>query len=82
MAYYFYFCSTEWNSELFSLPRNGSERNSESYASIFVPRYRIPSIFLFLGMVRNGIPRVLHSAEQPEFRRNKLIVPPIPSSAE
>jgi hypothetical protein len=26
----FYFCSTERNSELFSLPRNGSERNSES----------------------------------------------------
>jgi hypothetical protein len=26
----FYFCSTERNFELFSLPRNGSERNSES----------------------------------------------------
>ncbi len=26
----FYFCSTERNSELFSLPRNGSERNPES----------------------------------------------------
>jgi hypothetical protein len=25
-----YFCSKEWNSELFSLQRNGSERNSES----------------------------------------------------
>ncbi len=79
---YFYFCSTERNSELFSLPRNGSERNSESFASIFVPQYGIPSIFLFLGMVRNGISRVLRSAEQPEFRRNKPIVPPIPSSAE
>ncbi len=26
----FYFCSTERNSKLFSLPRNSSERNSES----------------------------------------------------
>jgi hypothetical protein len=33
-------------------------------------------------MVRNGIPRVLRSAEQPEFRRNKPIIPSIPSSAE
>ncbi len=51
-----------------------------SFASIFVPQYEIPSIFL--GMVRNGIPRVLRSAEQLEFRRNKPIVPPFPSSAE
>jgi hypothetical protein len=43
-------CSTERNSELFSLLRNGSERNSESFASIFVPLYGIPSIFLFRGM--------------------------------
>jgi hypothetical protein len=27
----FYFCSTERNSELFSLPRKGSEWNSESF---------------------------------------------------
>jgi hypothetical protein len=27
----FYFCSTERNSELFSLPLKGSERNSESF---------------------------------------------------
>ncbi len=33
-------------------------------------------------MIRNGIPRVFCSAEQPEFRRNKPIVPSIPSSAE
>jgi hypothetical protein len=51
------FCSTKWNSKLSSLPRNGSEQNSESML-IFVPRYRIPSIFLLCGMVRNGIPRV------------------------
>ncbi len=85
---YFYFCSAERNYELFSLPRNGLERNSESlllvlfhgmqfwaffssaewfvtefreFASIFVPLYIIPSIFLFHGLVRNGIPRVFSS---------------------
>jgi hypothetical protein len=30
-----YFCSTEWNSELFSLPRNGSEGNSERLLILF-----------------------------------------------
>jgi len=78
----FYFCSTEWNSELFSLPRNCSEWNSESlllflfygtefpncflfcgmvqtkfreFASIFVPQYRIPSIFLLRGTAGNPL---------------------------
>ncbi len=41
----------------------------------FVPRNGIQSCFLFHGMVRNGIPRVSYSTEQPEFRRNKPIVP-------
>ncbi len=54
---YFYFCSTERDSELFTLLRNGSERNSKSFVSIFVPRHGIPSIFLFLGMVWNGSER-------------------------
>jgi hypothetical protein len=72
-----YFCSTKRNSELFPLPRNGSE-----FASIFVPQYRIQSIFLLCEMVLNGFPRVFCSAEQPEFRRNKPIVPSIPSSME
>jgi hypothetical protein len=75
----FYFCSTEWNSEHFSLPRNSLEQNSESllifllhgtefrawfgqefreFASIFVPLYRLPSIFLLHGMILNVIPRV------------------------
>ncbi len=76
---------TERNSECISLPRNGSERNSESlllflfygtelrvifssaegfgtefreHASIFDPRNRIPSCFLFRGRVGNGIPRI------------------------
>jgi hypothetical protein len=39
-----YFCSTERNSELFSLPLKGLEGNSES--------------LLFRGMIRNEIPRV------------------------
>jgi hypothetical protein len=30
-----YFCSTERNSELFSLPRNGSDRNSERHLILF-----------------------------------------------
>ncbi len=55
-----------WN---YFFPRNALKQ----FAYIFVPRYGIPSIFLFRGMVRNGIPRVLCSAEQPEFRRNKPI---------
>jgi hypothetical protein len=53
-----------------------------AFASNFVPWYRIPSIFLLCGTVRNGIPRIFCSAEQPEFRQNKPIVPSIPSSAE
>ncbi len=65
------FFSTEW-----------LETEFREFASIFVPRYRIPSFFLLCGMIRNGIPRVFCSAEQPEFRRNKPIVPSIPSSAE
>ncbi len=96
------------NSELLSLPLNGSEQNSEclfiflfhgtefrvffssvewlgtefrAFASNFVPWYRIPIIFLLCGTVRNGYPRIFHSVEQPEFRRNKPIVPSIPSSA-
>jgi hypothetical protein len=39
-----YFCSTEQNSELFSIPLKGLEGNSES--------------LLFRGMIRNEIPRV------------------------
>ncbi len=100
---------SERNSELLSLPPNGSEQNSKclliflfhgtefrvgissaewfrteflAFASNFVPWYRIPSIFLLCGIVRNGIPRIFCSAEQPEFRRNKPIVPSIPSSTE
>ena len=44
-----YICSTERNSELFSLPRKGSERNSESFCSGEQPEFRrklpfVPSI--------------------------------------
>jgi hypothetical protein len=80
----FYFCSTVQNSKHFFLPRIGSEQNSESFlfrgTSRILPEqinctvlYRIPSIFCFQGMVRNGIPRVFCSTEHPEFRRNKPI---------
>jgi hypothetical protein len=43
------FCSTEQNSEFFSLPRKGSERNSEIFCSAEQPEFRrkepfVPSI--------------------------------------
>ncbi len=91
----FNFFTMEWNSEYFSPLRKGLEQNFESFllprwfrtefrefASIFVPWYRILSIFLLCGMVRNGILRIFCSAEQPEFHRNKPIVPSFSSSAE
>ena len=52
----FYFCSTERNSELFSLPR-GFGTEFREFASIFVRRNGIPRCFLFRGRIRNGIPR-------------------------
>jgi|688.fasta_scaffold932393_1 hypothetical protein len=76
------FVFTERNLELFSLQWNSFGTEFQVFASIFVPRYRIPSIFLLCRMVRNGSPRVFCSAEQPEFHRNKPIVPSFPSSAE
>jgi hypothetical protein len=39
-SYCFYFCFTERNSELFSLPRKGSERNSEIFSSAEQPEFR------------------------------------------
>ncbi len=45
-------------SQLVSLPRNGSERHSESLFLFFVARKGIPSCDLFRGMVWNGIPRI------------------------
>jgi hypothetical protein len=45
-------------SELVSLPRNGSERHSESIFLLFVARKGISSCVLFRGMVWNGIPRI------------------------
>jgi hypothetical protein len=40
MGVFFYFCSTERNSELLSLPRKGSERNSEIFCSAEQPEFR------------------------------------------
>jgi hypothetical protein len=33
LGVYYYFYSMKWNSELFSLPRNGSERNSALFCT-------------------------------------------------
>ncbi len=52
----FYICSTERNSESFSLPLEFG-REFREFASIFVPRNGIPSPFLFRWSVRKGIPR-------------------------
>ncbi len=46
-----------------------------AFATNFLPWYRIPSIFLLCRTVRNWIPRIFCSVEQPEFRRNKPVVP-------
>jgi hypothetical protein len=52
------YSATAFYSELVSLPRNGSERHSESIFLFFVARKGIPSCVLFRGMVWNGIPRI------------------------
>jgi hypothetical protein len=49
----FYFCSTERNSELFSLPRNGSERNHESLLLFFFHSTEFQAFF----PLRNGSER-------------------------
>ncbi len=92
-VYLLYFCSTERNSEAFSLLLKDSEQNPESLllfllcrtefrarfssaefqesASIFVPLYRVPSIFFFHEMVWSRIPRDFCSTEQPECCRSE-----------
>jgi hypothetical protein len=84
---------TEWHGKI-GFPKNPAPVNSvflsetcfrtefREFASFFVSRYRTPSFFLLCGIVQNAIPRVFCSAEHQEFRRNKPIVPYIPSSAE
>ncbi len=65
----FYICSTEWNSELFSLPLKGLKGNSESILLFLFPWNRIPSCFssaevlgwkfqefASISVKRNGIP--------------------------
>ncbi len=42
-----------------------------SICILFCSMVKIPSIFLLCRTIRNGIPRIFCSAEQPEFRRNK-----------
>ncbi len=48
----------------------------------FFPWNDLLSISIFLIMVRNRIPKVFSSTEQPDFCRNKPFVPSIPPSAE
>jgi hypothetical protein len=54
----FFFSSTEWNSELFSLPLKGFGREFREFACIFGLPDGIPSCFLFRRRVWNGIPRI------------------------
>ncbi len=65
----------------FSVPRNGSEQNSERLL-LFCSMVQNSEKFPLWGTFPNRILRVFCSAEQPEFRRNKPIVPSIPPSAE
>jgi hypothetical protein len=53
----FYFCSTEWNSELCSLPRNGSEWNSKSLLLVLFHGMGFGVVFSSIR-VRNRIMRV------------------------
>ncbi len=64
----FYFCSTEWNSELFSFPQKDSERNSDNLllfftelnSKLFSVRQKggsernYESVLLFFSMERNS----------------------------
>ena len=75
----FLFIGTEF--QLFSLPRR-IQNVIPRVSSIFVPRNRILSCFLFRGRVRKGILRVFCATGQPEFRRKYPFVPAIPSSGE
>jgi hypothetical protein len=76
----FVICSTEQEFRVVFSSAEWFGTEFQVFSSIFVPWHGIPSCFLFCGMVRNGIPRVFCSAEQPEFRRNQATVPSIPSS--
>jgi hypothetical protein len=79
-SYLFLFCVTEFRVVFSSTEWFRME--FREFAEMFVSQNIIPSNFFLCGMVRNGIFIVFCSAEQPEFRRNKPIVPAIPSSAE
>jgi hypothetical protein len=71
-----FFSSAEWfRMEFwkFSVPRNGSERNSESLLQFCSMVQNSPSIFLLWGTVHNGIQRVFCSAEQPDSARTNQL---------
>jgi hypothetical protein len=70
------------SSECFFLLQNGSERTSELFYLLRNDSERNSEFFVFRGMARNGIPSILRSAEQTEFRRNESKFPSVPCSAE
>ncbi len=73
---------SEQNSEDFSLPRNGSEHNSEGFLFREMVWNGIPRIFLFWEMVWNCIPRYFSSAKQAEFWQNCCLFRLVMHSAE
>ncbi len=65
----FYFCSTERNPELFSLPRKGSEWNSESLLIFLFLRTEFWVVFFFTeGSKRNSESLLLFLFHRTEFR--------------
>jgi hypothetical protein len=92
---FFYFWSTARNSELFSLPRNGSEQNSKCLLLFLFHRNRIPSFSLLrnsseqnsehFSPLWNGSERNSESflfCGTARICWNQPFVPSIPSSAE
>ncbi len=55
---FFYFCSTERNSELFFSSAKCSGTKFRKFSSIFAPRNGIPSCFLFCEMLQNKVSKV------------------------
>jgi hypothetical protein len=62
-------------------PQNASERNSESLLLFLSRGMDIRDVFS-LTEISERISESFLSAEQPELRQNRQIVPSIPSSAE
>jgi hypothetical protein len=67
---WFYFCSTKWNSVLFSLPLKSSEGEFRVFASILVPSERNSELFSLplIGSERNSESFNLFLFNGTEFR--------------